>query len=318
MSERDRAVVDLARDTRTFLDGLASHLVEKEQSERRWRTIKRASFLLVAVGVVAMWVLLYAPLLGWSRGPSTQVVAVIPIEGVIGSGQSGSADRVVPLIRRACESKLTTAVVMRIDSPGGSPADADEIGSALAACRADGRAVPVLAVVDGLGASAAYLIAAHADEVFASRYALVGSLGAVMRNLDAATLAERLGLRERVYTSGPLKSGNSPWSVNTPEQDALNQALVEDMGQIFATQVRELRAGKLGDDPALFTGRVWTADAALGLGLVDGISSFEDLRSSRFDDLPTYEYRSRASFHDRIGLTARAFASGISAALTEN
>lgn len=314
---RDQAIIELARDTREFMTGLAAYLTEREQSERRWKTIKRSGFLLLAVLVIAMWALLYAPLLGWSRGPTTEVVAVIPVEGAIGSSPTGSARNLAPMIERACASPRTTALVLRIDSPGGSPGDAEEIGAALGACRRDGRAVPVFAVIEGMGASAAYLIAAHADEVFASRYALVGSLGAVMRNFDAVALADRLGVRERVYASGELKAGNSPWTSNTPEQDALNQALVEDMGQIFARQISDLRGEKLNDHPELFTGRVWTAASAQQLGLIDSVASFEELRSTRLKGHPSFEYRPRASFHDRIGLTARSMTSGIAAALSK-
>lgn len=316
---KDQAIVDLTGEARTFLTGMAQMLDERERRERSWTTIKRTGGLLAVLALVTTWVALYAPMFGWSRAPTANVVAVIPIHGPIGQGTSANARAIVPLIDRACRSTMSKVVVLSLNSPGGSPSQADLIGEALSVCKQDGRSTPVVAVIEGTGASATYLIAAQADEIYASRYALVGSLGAVMRSFDAGDLAERAGVRERVFSSGPLKSGNSPWSGNTPEQDALNQDLVDGLAQVFADQVLELRAGRIQSDPELFTGRLWTAQSALGLGLIDGIASLEELRLSKFDGAPVHEYRARATFHDRLGLTslAQAFAAQLAASLRD-
>lgn len=318
-SSRDQALVELAAEMRTFLTGMAEMIDARERRERSWTTIKRTGGLLAVLALVTTWVALYAPMFGWSRAPTSSVVSVIPINGPIAQGSAVNARAIVPLIDRACRSSMSSAVILSLNSPGGSPSQADLIGEALRVCKQDGRSIPVIAVIEGTGASATYLIAAQADEIYANRYALVGSLGAVMRSFDAGDLAERMGVRERVFTSGPLKSGNSPWSENTPEQDSLNQELVDGLAQVFADQVLELRAGRIQDDPELFTGRLWTAQSALDLGLIDGIASLEELRLSRFQGAPVHEYRPRATFHDRLGLTAlvRTFAAQLAASLRE-
>lgn len=318
--DRERAFTDLAVEAREILGDIATLLIERERRERAWTTIKRTGALLAVLAMLVIWATLYAPMLGWSKGPSTEGIAVIPITGGIGTGSpAGSARTLVPLIERACRSSQSKALVLAINSPGGAPGDADRIGQSLATCKADGRAIPVYAVIEGTGASAAYLIAARTDRIYAARYALVGSLGAVMRNIDAADLAHRLGVRERVYASGTLKSGNGTLSPNTPEQDALNQELVNSIGEIFTTQIRELRGKRLQDDPDLFSGRVWTAPDALKLGLIDEVGSLEELRQSALDGAPIHEYRPRETLQDRLGLTALVgtFASNLTSGLRE-
>lgn len=318
--DRLAAVADLAVEARECLAEVTTLLLARERRERAWTTIKRTGALLAVLVMLVIWATLYAPMLGWSKGPTAEGIAVIPIRGAIGTGgPAGSARTLTPLIDRACRSPLTKAVVLTIDSPGGSPGEADRIGQSLMSCKRDGRAIPVYAVVEGTGASAAYLVAARADQIYAARYALVGSLGAVMRSVDAADLASRLGVRERVYASGHLKSGNGPLSPNTPEQDALNQELVESVGEIFTAQIRELRGERLQQDPDLFSGRVWTAPDALKLGLIDEIGSLEELRQSALDGAPVHEYRPRETIQDRLGLTAlvQTFAHTLATSLRE-
>lgn len=318
--DRDRAVLELTVELREFVVGLANMLAMRERRERTWTTIKRTGGLFAVVAIVFTWATLYGPMLGWSRAPAGDVVAVISISGTIGAQPSGSARQLVPLIERACRSKTTKALVLNINSPGGAPGDASRIAEALQVCKEDERSTPVYAVIEGTGASAAYLIAAGADEIYVGRYALVGSLGAVMRNFDAGDLAERFGVRERVYASGTLKAGNSVWSSNSAEQDALNQELVDGIARAFTEQVTELRGDRLKlDTPDLFSGRVWTAADALNIGLADGISSLEQLRRSKLGDAPLHEYPVGKSFNDRLGLTSlvHTFAASLGASLRQ-
>lgn len=313
-----------APGSRSDFYGLAceavGHLISRDLEDRRWRRVKRALF----IGAIALgfgtWVALYAPMLGWSFGPAEKSVGVIPIVGTIGSGPSGSADALVPVIESACKSPLIETVVLRVSSPGGSPAEAERIAGALESCRSgkDGVRKPVIAVIETVGASAAYLIAMHADEVVASRYALVGSIGAVIRSFDASEALERYGVKERVYASGGLKSSNSPWSSNTPDQDALNQALVEDVGNVFKAEVMAARGSKLKPTADMFSGRAWLGGEAKALGLVDSIGTFEQLKATRFKSLHVHQFRPRQTLQDKMGLqaVAREFGSGLASGLS--
>ena len=301
-----------------------SYKISTDRDERRWRVAKRTVFAGLTLAAIGACAAIYAPMLGWSSGPTQSSLAVVPIHGEIGRG-SASANALVPAIERACKSKLSEAVVLRISSPGGSPTDAERIAGALAACRPSAtgngpapKSKPVIAVIESVGASAAYLIAIQADEVISTRYSLVGSIGAVMRSVDAGEALGRFGVKERVYASGALKAGNSPWAANTPAQDALSQSLVDGIAQMFIAEVKARRGAKLKPTPDMFSGRVWVGPDALRLGLVDGNSTFEALRDSRFKSLPVHEFRPTETFQDRLGMQAvvREFGIGLSQGAT--
>lgn len=289
------------------------HLVSRDLEERRWRRIKRGLLIGAFALSIGTWVALYGPMLGWAPGPVEKSVGVIPITGEIGSGMSGSADTLVPAIEAACKSPHVEAVVLRVSSPGGSPAEAERIAGSLETCRSrkDGKRKPVIAVIETVGASAAYMISMKADEVIASRYALVGSIGAVMRSFDASAALADHGVRERVYASGSLKGSNSPWSKNTPEQDAANQELVEQVGDVFKAEVMKARGKKLHPTADMFSGRAWLAGTALQMGLIDSVGTFEELKATRFKGLNVHQFRPRQTLQDKIGLKAMAHELGV-------
>lgn len=298
---------------------VAGHLITRDKKEQSWRAAKRLAIGALVGGFMVTWAMLYAPMLGWSSDPTEASVGVVPIQGEIG-GAHADADAVVPAIERACSSRLTKVVILRISSPGGSPTDAERISESIRDCRLaggtsgskpDSAGKKVIAVIEGVGASAAYLIAVHADEVHAGRYAPVGSIGAVMRTWDMSDAARKHGVAERVFASGKLKAGNSPFSANTPEQDALSQSLVDTIAQMFIAEVRERRGSKLKETPDMFSGRVWVGPEAVRLGLIDSNSTYEGVLRARFKDLPVHEFRPTQTFQDRLGLSALAREFGV-------
>lgn len=305
-----------------LLAEFAGFIIERDRDERRWKIVKRVAMIVVALGMATVWVTLYAPILGWSSSPHTPVLSVVHISGPIGGSGSGSASALTPAIEKACRSRQTQAVLLRINSPGGSPTDAERIRESLRACRSsnpDVESKKVIALIEGVGASAAYLIAVESDEIWASRYSIVGSIGAVMRTFDAEQALNRLGVKERVFASGELKAGNGTWTPNTPEQDALSQSMVDGIATMFVANVKERRGAKLKPTADMFSGRVWLGQEAVELGLIDGTTTFEVLKQARFPDLPVHEYRPEKSFHDRLGLSMlmREFGAGAAAELRQ-
>lgn len=315
--------VEVGHNIYGLLCEVAGAHIASLNEERKWRRRKRFFVSLLALIGLILWLLLYAPMLGLSAAPASRSIGVVPIQGEIGDQYGPNARKIVPAIERACSSSMTEAVVLRISSPGGSPTDAERIAGAVDACRAGKDGKPgkrVIAVIENVGASAAYLVAVHADEVLATRYSMVGSIGAVMRSVDAEGAAKKFGLRERVYASGDLKAGNSPLTANTPAQDALSQELVDGIAKMFADEVRDRRGSKLKETPDMFSGRVWLAPEAVELGLIDQASTFEQLKAARFKDLSIHEFRPTQTFQDKIGLraVAREFGAGIASEFTSS
>ena len=189
-------------------DELVRDVLRERRSERRWRLIKRG--MMVAAGVVffALYLFGYAKQMGWKMIPNNEITAVIHIDGEIAAGATASAEKVVPLLRKAFEAKNVKAVVLSIDSPGGAPVEAERIYQSIKAFRKK-HPKPVVAVINNVGASAAYMVALHTDKIYAANYSLVGSVGAVLTGWDFHKALEKLQISQRVYASGNLKIRDS-------------------------------------------------------------------------------------------------------------
>ncbi len=255
------------------LGAIVEELIRERRSERRWRRVKRvfvAAFLLtpaVVYGIFAWKILGH-------HSPQGGRGAVVALDGEIGSGLLEPA-RVIKALKEAFEK--AKVVILRIDSPGGGAVAAERIGAAIDYLK-KAHPKPVEAVIEGLGASAAYMIATHADRIYVGRYSLVGSIGAMLSTWDFHGLAERLEIGKRIYVSGPLKDMMNPFEPPSDLEIRKATGLVEDMGRQFAESVKASRGEKLKaevDDIA--TGELWSGVQAVEMGLADGISTLEEV-----------------------------------------
>lgn len=262
--------------THAMAEALVTDLLRERRLERRWKWIARSLFISGSLALSMLYFFLWAPQLGWRVGPIGDVVGVVRIDGEIAQSSPASAERVVPALRRAFESPRVKAVVLAIDSPGGSPGEAERIYRAMEGLRAE-HGKPVVAVISSIGASAAYMIALHADKIYAGDYSLVGSIGAVLAGWDLHKAAERLEVSQRLYASGPLKAMMSPFQPTTPEADAKARTLTDGLGQAFVAEVRRPRGTRLSDGIDIGTGEIWLGPDARALGLVDGIGTLEEV-----------------------------------------
>lgn len=305
-----------AEKTKPTLDEVLSEamrwLKHRHQMDRKevvWANVRKASWMVffVFLALLQFWFLFRT--LGAQPLPSDATVAVIPIDGPIAAAGNASADKVVPMIEKACEKDGIGHIVLRINSPGGSPNESERVVSAVEACRAEHKKKFTM-LIDGVGASAAYMIAVHGDRIVAGRYSLVGSVGAIMRYVDAHSLANRFGLNERVFRSGTLKGGPSMLSGSDEQMDGVNQELVSTLGQDFLSEVVSQRKGKLKlTSPELFTGRIWTGPQALELGLVDKVATFEELKFAEFKDSKVIVMKPKSPIGESFG--AKAFFKGM-------
>jgi protease IV len=262
--------------TQAMAEALIGDLVRERRMERRWRWGFRLLFIGGSIVVSFLYLLLWAPQFGWRIGPFGDVVGVVQIDGEISQESLASAGRVVPALKKAFESAHVRAVVLAIDSPGGSPSEAERIYRAIESLRAEHRK-PVIAVVGNVGASAAYLIALHADKIYAGQYSLVGSVGAVLAGWDLHRAAERLDVSQRLYASGPLKSMLSPFQPITEAADEKARALIREIGDVFVGEVKRLRGEKLSGEADVASGEVWLGPDAKRLGLIDEIGTLEEV-----------------------------------------
>jgi protease-4 len=275
------ATADVQQVNQLLAARLARDVIDERKSNRRWLMFKRIGLAVVFIGMTAAYAVWSAKQLGWRALPSSDRVGVVRIEGAIMNGSLASADSVIPVLRRAFESDRIKAVVLDINSPGGQPAEAERIYVAIASLKAK-HPKPVVAAISSVGASAAYLIAVHADKVVSAEYAVVGSIGALIQTWDVHRALDRVDVVQRVYTSGRLKSMLNPFTEPTPEATQKAQELVSEIGAVFVKEVKERRGTKLRAGVDIASGEVWTGRQALDLGLVDAIGTVEQIADTDF------------------------------------
>jgi protease IV len=269
-------------------DQLVADILKERKAERRWKTVRRA----IWVGMVLLGLVYYIAFVltawGFKMIPSNDMVAIIRIQGAIGSEGLASADKVIPAIKNAFERPNVKAVALSIDSPGGAPVESERINNAIDQYRKK-YPKPVLAFINNLGASAAYMIAIRADTIYAANYSLVGSVGAIMSGWDFHKALNKYDVSHRVYASGKLKGMLNPYTDTTPEADAKALEIVNKMGQKFAGEVTLARGDKLLKGLDFATGEVWNGFEAKRIGLVDEIGTLDDVVAAKFA-LKTFDF----------------------------
>ena len=247
--------------------------VQEQRRSRRWGIFFK---LLTFVYLFGMLVL-FTPLMDMDKAASRSAshTALIEVRGVIADQEAASADNLVKSLREAFKDAKTKAVVLRINSPGGSPVQAGYVYDEIRRLRAEYPAIKLYAVITDLGASGAYYIASAADEIYADKASLVGSIGVTAAGYGFVGSMEKLGVERRTYTAGEHKAFLDPFSPEKPEERAFWQGVLNTTHQQFIAMVKQGRGDRLKDKehPELFSGLIWTGEQAKALGLVDGLGS---------------------------------------------
>ena len=201
--------------------------------------------------------------------------AMVEINGIIGPGTDASAEKVMAALQGAFADKNTQGVVLRINSPGGSPVQAQTIYDEMRRLRKKYPDIPLYAVVEDLCASGGYFIAVGADRIYVGKASLVGSIGVLMNGFGFTGLMEKLGVERRLITAGENKGFLDPFSPLEEKHKEYARQLANDIHQQFIGVVREGRGKRLKETPELFSGLVWTGQRSIELGLADAVGSLE-------------------------------------------
>lgn len=255
---------------RATLEKLIFATLREQQSARRWRVFMRLIWL--AIFGAAAW-LLYTGNTATSNITSPHT-AVIEIRGEISSEAEASAANVVSSLVSAFEDPGAKAVVLLIDSPGGSPVQAGIINDEITRLKALHNK-PVYAVVEETCASAAYYIAAATDRIYVDKASLVGSIGVLMDGFGFTGLMDKLGVERRLLTAGTNKGMLDPFSPQDPAQRAYIQGMLEQIHAQFIDVVKKGRGDRLKETPDTFSGLVWSGQQAVSLGLADGLGNLD-------------------------------------------
>ncbi len=245
----------------------------KEQTlARRWKYGFR--FVLLAVLAIAM---LWPILRGSSNTSATQKhVGLIKLEGTIEYGSPAGAEPIIAALQAAFDDSSSIAVVLQMNSPGGSPVQSSLIYDEINRLRTK-HSKPIYAVVEELCASGCYYVAAAADEIYVQPASLVGSIGVIMEGFGATELMKKLGVERRIYTAGSNKGMLDPFSPATDKQKTMVNAMLKDVHDQFIIAVKDGRGDSLANDPEIFSGRVFTGSQSIKLGLADDLGSVSTL-----------------------------------------
>jgi protease-4 len=261
------------------LERLALAVVAEQRAARRWKIFFRLAWL----GVV---LLLLAAMLGWiGRGgrkdsaalAEPRHTAVVEISGVIAPGGKASAEKLIAGLQHAFSDKATAGVILRINSPGGSPVQSGQVVDEIRRLRAKYPDTRLYAVIEDLAASGGYYIASAADEVVVDKASLVGSIGVIMEGFGVTGAMEKLGIDRRTLAAGDNKSFLDPFAPVNPAHVAHARTLLAGIHQQFIDTVRRGRGQRLKETPETFSGLIWTGAQSVELGLADRLGSVESV-----------------------------------------
>jgi protease-4 len=255
---------------RATLEKLVFATLHEQRLARRWRSFVRLSWLAFFIFIVWLGFSQTGP----TRSVSTPHTAVVEIKGEIASGAEASAEMIISALRGAFEDPGAQAVVLLINSPGGSPVQAGIINDELLRLKAK-HSKPLYAVVEESCASAAYYIAVAADQIFVDKASIVGSIGVLMDGFGFTGLMEKLGVERRLMTAGANKGFLDPFSPQSEAQQAYAQTMLNQIHKQFIDVVKAGRGTRLKETPETFSGLFWSGEQAVELGLADRLGNLD-------------------------------------------
>lgn len=228
--------------------------------------------------------------------------ALIEVRGVIADKEQASADNLVTSLQAAFDDPKVKGVVLRINSPGGSPVQSGYVYDEIRRLRGLHPETKVYAVISDLGASGAYYIASAADEIYADKASLVGSIGVTAAGFGFVGAMEKLGVERRAYTSGEHKAFLDPFEPQKPDETKFWQGVLNVTHEQFIASVKQGRGDRLKDKehPELFSGLVWTGQQALPLGLIDGLGNASSVARDVIGEKELVDFTVQESAFDRF------------------
>jgi protease-4 len=279
------------------LEKLAMEALAEQRRGRRWGIFFKLlgfTYLVVVLGVA----------LDWGQGDKVaegaKFTALVSLDGVIKAKGDANAEHVISALQAAFEDKHTAGVILRINSPGGSPVQSGIINDEMLRLRAKYPEIPLHAVVEDVCASGGYYVAAAADKIFVDKASIVGSIGVLMDGFGFTGTMEKLGVERRLLTAGESKGFLDPFSPqNENHKDHAKQMLGE-IHQQFIDVVRKGRGKRLKETPDMFSGLMWSGAKSIELGLADGYGTVDSVARDVFKATDVRDFSVKQNFAERF------------------
>jgi protease-4 len=296
IDSRPGAAPTAANWERETLEKLVFATIKEQRAARRWSIFFRLLFL--ALALFAVWT--YFDLGSSDVESLGRHTALIEIDGNIDTDGSGSADNVVPSLDKAFSDAGSAAVVLRINSPGGSPVQAGIIVDEINRLKKGYPNKPLYVVVDEICASGGYYIAAAADKIYVNKASIVGSVGVLMDGFGFVGTMEKLGVERRLLTAGENKGFLDPFSPQSEKQKAHAQEMLNEIHQQFISVVRAGRGKRLKETPEIFSGLYWTGAKAVEMGLADGFGTVDSVARDIIKAEDIVDYTAHEGLPERV------------------
>jgi protease-4 len=291
---------------RDVLERLMFATLREQRDARRWRIFFRLVWLMVVLLIIAsIW---NGSTKGGDKGLAAKHTGLVSLRGVIDADSDASAEKINDSLDAAFKDSATVAVVMRINSPGGSPVQAGMINDEIKRLRAVYPDKPFYVVVEEMCASGGYYAAASADRIFVDKASIVGSIGVLSEGFGFTGLMDKLGVERRLQTAGKNKGLGDPFSPLNDEQKGHLQAMLDSIHQQFIKVVRDGRGTRLHETPDLFSGLFWTGEQSIALGLADDYGTVESVAREVVKAEDVVDYTERQSISERF---ARRFGASV-------
>ena len=278
------------------IEKLANSAAAEQKTARRWSVFFKILMFIYLFTLLFMF-------LGWigkhaeSSGDHT---ALINISGVIGAGDEVTAESVIKSLNDAYENKGTKGLILRINSPGGSPVQAGMINDEIKRQKKLHPTIPVIAVVEDVCASGGYYIAAAADKIYVDKASIVGSIGVLMDGYGFTETMKKVGVERRLLTAGENKAMLDPFSPVNPKHVALAQTMLDEIHEQFKNVVREGRGNRLHETPEVFSGLFWSGAESIKLGLADAIGSTDYVAREIIKQKEIVDFTAQEGLADRF------------------
>lgn len=281
---------------REAIENIALTAIKEQKRNRFW------SILFKTLTFVYLFLILFY-MLNWIGGNSTRSTsahtALIDIQGEIGVDQV-NADSVISSLQEAYENKHTKGVILRINSPGGSPVQAGIINDEVKRQRKLHPNIPVYAVVEDICASGGYYIAVAADKIYVDKASIIGSIGVLMDGFGFTGAMQKFGVERRLMTAGENKAMLDPFSPVNSKHQVLAQKMLNEIHQQFIAVVKEGRGNRLKETPETFSGLFWSGEAGIRMGLADGLGSMDYVAREVIKEPNIVDFTSHEDFADRV------------------
>jgi protease-4 len=307
MAELDRETGD--NWERKALEKVALAAIQEQRRARHW------SIFFKLLLFIYLFALLFIAL-GWTgRKDSTSSgkhTAMVELRGVIGPESAASADNIVTGLQEAFKDKRTQGVILRINSPGGSPVQAGHINDEIRRLREKYPNIPVYAVVEDICASGGYYVAVAADHIYVDKGSIIGSIGVLMDGFGFTGLMDKLGIERRLLAAGKNKGFLDPFSPIREDQQKYAETMLDEIHQQFITVVRQGRGKRLKETPDLFSGLLWVGTRSVELGLADGLGSVDYVARELIKAEEIVDFTPRENIAERV---ARRFGAAMAETL---